>query len=522
MPRSLTGARIRERRRASGMTQASLAATLGISASYLNLIELNKRNIGGALLKRIAIALGMSLDELDGAAGRRLLGDLHALAADARLADLQLDTEGIDDLAGRHPGWARALIVLQRAVLDRDRAVAALSDRLRHDPYLGEMVHSVRSRVAAIRSSSEILDSVDDLATAQRERFVSIISAESARLSDLTQGLATFFDPARTTMRSITPAEEVDDFFFDHDNYFPALEDAAARLRAEASITGECHEAALSEYLLRTAREAGVRPSATAPGLTADAAAGDAAASITLRVDDAMPRASLRFRLARAAVEACEGGAAISAEIDAARMTSDATRALARRSLVSYMAAAVVMPYEPFLDAAQRLRYDVERLARCFGASYEQACHRLVTLRRPGAEGIALGLMRIDPAGFVTRRIPLPNLLLPRHGNACPLWAIYGALQSPGAIVRQLATFPTGDRYLFVARAIDKPRPAFALPRRLVSVMLACDALHADRTVYGDDLDLTPSAPAVPVGPNCRLCVRRDCAYREEEPIIDT
>jgi predicted transcriptional regulator len=51
--------------------------------------------------------------------------------------------------------------------------------------------------------------------------------------------------------------------------------------------------------------------------------------------------------------------------------------------------------------------------------------------------------------------------------------------------------------------------------------MLACNALYADQTLYGDGLDLSSTAPAVPVGPNCRLCVRRDCAYREEDPIID-
>ena len=39
-------------------------------------------------------------------------------------------------------------------------------------------------------------------------------------------------------------------------------------------------------------------------------------------------------------------------------------------------------------------------------------------------------------------------------------------------------------------------------------------------TVYGAGLDLGSSAPAVPVGPNCRLCVRRDCVYRSEDPIV--
>ena len=50
MRTSLIGATLRERRRARGITQAALAAQIGISASYLNLIESDKRSIGGALL----------------------------------------------------------------------------------------------------------------------------------------------------------------------------------------------------------------------------------------------------------------------------------------------------------------------------------------------------------------------------------------------------------------------------------------------------------------------------------------
>ena len=43
MRTSLIGATLRERRRARGITQAALAAQIGISASYLNLIESDKR-----------------------------------------------------------------------------------------------------------------------------------------------------------------------------------------------------------------------------------------------------------------------------------------------------------------------------------------------------------------------------------------------------------------------------------------------------------------------------------------------
>ncbi len=523
MPRSLTGARIRERRRSLGMTQAGLAAAIGISASYLNLIERNKRNIGGALLKRIASALGMAIDELDGAVGRRLLDDLGELAGEPRLAALRLDPSGIDDLAGRHPGWARALIVLQRALLDRDRAVVALSDRLRHDPFLGDAVHKVLSRVAAIRSSSEILETVEDLEVVQRQRFVSIIGAESAQLSDLAQALAAFFDEAHTATRSITPTGEVDDFLFDHDNHFPALEQAAIDFRAAAAIEGDCPESALADYLLRTHTvHTELRPAAEVEAIAAGRAAAFTADGRSLIVADTAAPASRRFAIAQAAVGLFRQGRPAAAEVDAApRLTSDAARRQARRVLASYLAAAVLLPYDAFLEAAVRSRYDIDHLAQRFGASFEQVCHRLVTLRRPGAAGIPFGLMRSDAAGFTSKRFPLPRLAVPRHGPACPMWAIYQAFHVPGSTLRQLVEFPTGDRLLLVARAVEKPRPAFILPRRLLSLMLACDALHADQTVYGDGLDLSSSAPAVPVGPNCRLCVRRDCRYREEDPIID-
>ncbi|MBS0336146.1 MAG: DUF2083 domain-containing protein [Proteobacteria bacterium] len=523
MARSLIGPRIRSRRRALGLTQASVAGRAGISASYLNLIEGNKRNIGGALLQRIAGELGLAVDEIDGAAERRLLGDLGELTGEPLFADLHLSRASADDLASRHAPWARALITLHRSWVDRNRAVNALSDRLVHDPFLADAVHDMLTKVSAIRSSSEILESVDDLEPAQRARFAAIVGAESRRLSDVAQALAAFFDSAHSSTRSITPVGEIDDFIFERGNYFPALEQLAQEVRAAAAMPDDGRESALLAYL---ERGHGVRveahPAAEAASLGGSATADYDPASRTLRVADTAPPAARRFAFARLAAGLADRHGAIAAEIAGATMlTSPAARRRAEHVLSSYAAAAVLMPYEAFRASAHAARYDVEALALRYGASIEQACHRLTTLRRPGAEGIPFGLMRVDAAGFVTKRFALPHLLLPRHGNACPLWALYGAFQAPGTVVRQLAEFPSGDRFLFVARTVEKIRPAFAMPRRLLSVMLACDALYADQTVYGDGMDSSSAGPAVPVGPNCRLCARRECVYREEDPIID-
>ncbi len=523
MTRSLIGQRIRERRRALGITQARLASTLGISAPYLNLIEANKRNIGGALLKQLAEQLDLVLEDLDGAAERRMARDLGELAGEPLLSALQLDPAAADGVAGSFPAWGQALIRLHRAWLDSSRAVSALSDRLNQDPFLGDAVHSLLTQVAAIRSSAEILEGGDRITAAQRQRFVAIVGAQSKRLADGAQALAAFFDRAHTATRSITPVEEVDDFIADHGNHFPSLEQAAADFRVAAAIEGDCSEGALREHLQRI-HGVQVHPR---PVTQPDAGEPRQLESFdvqrrTLTLADIAPPSTRRFVLARLAVELFHRGQALSALLDGApQLSSDAARRRARRVLSSYQAAAVLWPYETFLDAAQRARYDIDYLGQRFGASFEQVCHRLVTLRRPGASGIAFGLMRVDPAGFVTKRFALPQLLLPRHGNACPLWAVYEAFQIQGATVRQLAAFPNGERLLFIARALEKMRPGFGMPRRLLSIMLACDALHASQTVYGDGLDLSSSAPATPVGTNCRLCPRRECLFREEDPIID-
>ena len=79
------------------------------------------------------------------------------------------------------------------------------------------------------------------------------------------------------------------------------------------------------------------------------------------------------------------------------------SRALSRVALANYFAAAVLMPYEPFAEAARSERYDLELLGHRFRASFEQTCHRLTTLRAPGAEGVPFHMVRIDIAGNISK-----------------------------------------------------------------------------------------------------------------------
>lgn len=518
MSPSAIGLKIKARRKELGMTQAALAEQAGVSASYVTLIETGKRSVGGALLGRIARALQTGLDALDNADGRRLAVALEEVGADAVLQDARPERADLADFVGRHPSWARALLLVHRAYVDRDRAAAALSDRLSQDPFLRESLHRMIGHVSAIRSAAEILEDIKGLTSGDLSRFYRMIGQESGQLSDLSRALETFFQDSDARPGGATPAEEVEDFFEAHGNYFPALEDAARRLRAAAGVNAVAVEGDVRN-LLET--RYGLTIEAVAPADAVESGLAPRGARLELdagrvRIAAAAPPSRRRFELARIAM-------ALEAEEEVAdlarrdrRLRSEEARQRARSALFSYAAAAVLMPYKEYYEAAEALRYDAEALANLFSASFEQAAHRLTSLRRPGQEGVPFGFMRVDPSGFVTKRLPLPGMPLPRLGGACPLWAVYRAFQTPERLTVQLVELPNEDRYFFVARTEPKTDVSTGRARHAVSIQLACDAIHADRLAVGrsDPRVLAPE----PVGATCRLCLRQACPARQEDP----
>ena len=58
------GSKVRKERRSKGLSQSELSKNLGISASYLNLIESGRRTITVPLLIKIGNQLAISLKDL--------------------------------------------------------------------------------------------------------------------------------------------------------------------------------------------------------------------------------------------------------------------------------------------------------------------------------------------------------------------------------------------------------------------------------------------------------------------------
>lgn len=508
MVRVPIGQRIRERRRRAGMAQAALAKVVDISPAYLSLIEHDKRYIGGKLLRRIADALELELDYLTADQDTRLVEALMELSAASGLEGL--DAESAASLVGRYPEWARAFIKLNRNLRDATETALALSERLSRDPELMALSHLMLTQITSVRSFSEILAEHDDLDTAERRRFAGIIASESDALTSSARAVIDTLEHSGDAFRPTSPSREVDDFIIDNRNYFAPIEAAAAALREELGSERILSEAVLTERLL--ARHGvhvvhGQQPSAR-DGSQARLVLAEGATSSTVR-----------FRLARRLCRV-EFEDLFERVVETARVSSEEARTRVLQALARYAAGALLLPYAPYLQSAEELRYDLEALGARFGVSFEQAAHRLVTLREPGNEGVPFAFLRADPAGNISKRFSIPGLRMPEFGGACPRWPIYTAFSSPDQIISQLAAIPGGARYLFIARRVTKPSTVHGRPTTVFSVMLGCDAQYADRIVYGDAYSSRRDSVLSRVGFECRSCRREDCEQRVHPPIF--
>lgn len=520
MAASAIGYKVRERRKQLGLTQAALAMDLGISASYLNLIEANKRKVAGRLAAKLAATLGLEVGELTGITEQRLRDDLLELAADPVLRNIDLELNYADEIIARNPNWARMILALYRAYLDRNQALSLLNDRLNQDPWLQGAMHTMLTRITSLRSISEILVSADPITPPQRAHFEQVLQHESTRLSETAQELVTHFETQNNLDPSLAAAEQVDDFIIGERNYFPALEDTGMHLRRDLERLDRSNiDAALVKYL---DQKFGIHIRTSAydqadGSLWRNQSYFDETNKVLHFLANAPPT-SRRFQTMRVAAQLSFQDTLHSAVNDP-RLTTEAARARARGALASYVAGAALFPYSAFLEDAENQRYDIEILRQKYEAGYEQICHRLITLRAPDAEGIPFAFLRVDPSGHISKRFPLYGLALPRFGHACPLWPVFSAFQTPGRVIRELGEFYNRNRFLMIARTVTKRAATFRAQPVMFSVMLACDVLHADRTIYAEGIDLGAAEAAVPVGSTCRQCQRLNCQHRQEPPI---
>jgi len=180
------GPRLRRFRQTLGLTQARMAEDLGISASYLNLMERNQRALSAKVLMSLAQVYDFNIAEFTGAGDAHLVAEVYEALRDPVFKDIALSKNEAEDLVGVSPAAAKALIRLYGKHRDNAR---------RHDEQ-----HVDRDRV-------ELLD-----------------------------------DASRAT-------SDVRRVIHKNQNYFPQLDDLAERLSLELQLSKREPHAALTERL---------------------------------------------------------------------------------------------------------------------------------------------------------------------------------------------------------------------------------------------------------------------------------
>ncbi len=316
----------------------------------------------------------------------------------------------------------------------------------------------------------------------------------------------------RSALGAITqfPYDEVRDWVQYHQNHFEALDRAAEALAGREGFNRANIAGGLSRYLLdvhdiRIADEPGLLQKGLVWRLQRD--------TRHLYLAEGASQESKIFWMAHH-LGLIEQDRAIDRLVQRAGLSTEAARSLARVSLANYFAGAVMMPYRRFLEAAETLRYDIQRLQARFGASFEQVCHRLSTMQRPSEPGVPFYFVKTDISGNVLKRSSATRFQFTQFGGTCPLWNVYRTFGHPGEISVQVARTPDDVTYLNIACTVGRSGGHFMSRPRNVAVVLGCEISYAPKLVYAAGLDLERLETADPIGPGCRACSRTECRHR--------
>ncbi|MHA7666379.1 short-chain fatty acyl-CoA regulator family protein [Mycolicibacterium sp. HS_4_1] len=307
------------------------------------------------------------------------------------------------------------------------------------------------------------------------------------------------------------PFEEVRDFFYDRKNHVGELDVAAESLFERFGLRIGGLDQQLADLL------------AAELGITVVIDDGDVLGSNTkrsYRQDIGVLYLARWLHPGQRAFQlATQVGLLMYADLIAALVAADdqlssEAREVAQIGLANYFAGALLMPYRPFLAAAEELRYDIDQLARRFGVGFETVCHRLSTLQRPDARGVPFIFVRTDSAGNISKRQSATAFHFSRVGGNCPLWVVHQAFARPGEFITQVAQMPDGRSYFWIARTATSAPSRFRGPRKQFAIGLGCDLAHADKLIYSAGIDLADPEAAVPIGAGCKICDRSACPQR--------
>ncbi len=451
MPKTLIGPRLRQLRREQQQTQAEMARALGVSATYVNLLENNQRSLSVQML--------MALSSVYGVDWRDLLKD----ETSHRLADLR---------------------------------------NAMQDPVFGGAAPDLQELRAAIDHAPKLVDHFLQLYASHRTALEKMMRFGSERMPD--------------ELLASSPETIIHDFFRNNSNHFHELEVAAEELRAAEPC--DAHDVyAVLKARLHKVHGIAVRTSSVEE-MSEDLRYYDEDDAV-VHLSEALDHQNRVFQLTHVLC-LVELQHVLDRLTSNSGITSDPGLARCHVELANYFAAAFLMPYKPFRKAADRMNYDVDRIAAAFGVSFEQVCHRLTTMQRKGDRGVPFFFLRVDKAGNVTKRFNSTSFNLGEYGGACPVWNIHTAFRTPGLIIPQFVELPDGERYFTISRTTERPVYSRETQDRRLALALGCELQYAPKIGYAASFNLDDDRLFSPIGINCHLCPRQSCSQRAHQPLF--
>ena len=309
------------------------------------------------------------------------------------------------------------------------------------------------------------------------------------------------------------PGEVVSDFIQENENYFPKLEDFSTNFFKKIQTNNRTGYSSICEYLINK------------HGITVRDVVPDENKPFTKQFDPNKKIFTLSDSLetkklyAAAQVAQLEANEIIDEYLSSFSFPTVEAKKLSKVALLNYTGAAIIMPYKPFYEECAKQRYDVELLQNTFATSFEQVAHRITCLQDPKMKGIPFHMLRADVAGNISKRFSLSGIEIPRYGGACPRWNIYAAFTMPGKINAAVSKMPNGEKYVCIARTVEKGVGKHGMFKSLLSIGLGCQVKYAKDFVYADSLNLNDKKTETPIGVNCRTCDRMDCQQRAFPPL---
>src|SRR6478752_7283047 len=150
------GPRFRRIRQQLGLSQTQIAEGLGISPSYINLIERNQRPVTAQILLRLAETYDLDLRDLATADEDRFFAELNEIFSDPLFRQIDVPKQELRDLAELCPGVTHSLQRLYAAYTEARRGetlvAAQMADRDEGSRFEANPIERVRDLIEANRN----------------------------------------------------------------------------------------------------------------------------------------------------------------------------------------------------------------------------------------------------------------------------------------------------------------------------------------------------------------------------------